>query len=168
MKEQSYWMYMVSLPCSSPTMAKGAETQDYLFKFIVIGKCILLEGVGISWLEGEAGTGKSCLLYHCINEACQSLTSPSRSRTDWTVKEHSAHTIGVEFSSRTLRIGDRNIKLQVSTMSLWFWLKLTCSYGIQRDKRDSDQSLGLITVRQLLSSGHFNKLIVQEEQQVLS
>jgi len=53
-------------------------------------------------------------------------------------------------------------------MSLWFWLKLTCSYGIQRDKRDSDQSLGLITVRQLLSSGHFNKLIVQEEQQVLS
>ena len=53
-------------------------------------------------------------------------------------------------------------------MSLWFWLKLTGSYGIQRDKRDSDQSLGLITVRQLLSSGHFNKLIVQEEQQVLS
>jgi GTPase SAR1 family protein len=29
------------------------------------------------------------------------------------VKENSAHTIGVEFSSRTMRIGDRNIKLQV-------------------------------------------------------
>ncbi|WVF68460.1 hypothetical protein IAT40_003226 [Kwoniella sp. CBS 6097] len=59
------------------------EAYDYLFKFIVIG---------------EAGTGKSCLLYHCIHEQ---------------FKEHSAHTIGVEFSSRTLRIGDRNIKLQL-------------------------------------------------------
>ncbi|RXK41807.1 rab family protein [Tremella mesenterica] len=59
------------------------EAYDYLFKFIVIG---------------EAGTGKSCLLYHCIHE---------------TFKEHSAHTIGVEFSSRTLRIGDKNIKLQL-------------------------------------------------------
>ncbi|ORY34779.1 ras family-domain-containing protein [Naematelia encephala] len=59
------------------------EAYDYLFKFIVIG---------------EAGTGKSCLLYHCIHES---------------FKEHSAHTIGVEFSSRTLRIGERNIKLQL-------------------------------------------------------
>ncbi|KAK1923582.1 P-loop containing nucleoside triphosphate hydrolase protein [Papiliotrema laurentii] len=59
------------------------EAYDYLFKFIVIG---------------EAGTGKSCLLYHCINDS---------------FKEHSTHTIGVEFSSRTLRIGDRNIKLQL-------------------------------------------------------
>ncbi|ORX37765.1 ras family-domain-containing protein [Kockovaella imperatae] len=47
---------------------------------------------------GSAGTGKSCLLYHCINES---------------FKEHSTHTIGVEFSSRTVRIGDRNIKLQL-------------------------------------------------------
>jgi hypothetical protein len=30
------------------------------------------------------------------------------------VKEHSAHTIGVEFNSRTLRIGDKTVKLQVS------------------------------------------------------
>ncbi|WVQ79238.1 hypothetical protein IAT38_001334 [Cryptococcus sp. DSM 104549] len=59
------------------------EAYDYLFKFIVIG---------------EAGTGKSCLLYHCIHEQ---------------FKENSAHTIGVEFSSRTIRIGDRNIKLQL-------------------------------------------------------
>ncbi|KAL7425024.1 hypothetical protein Q5752_000712 [Cryptotrichosporon argae] len=59
------------------------EAYDYLFKFIVIG---------------EAATGKSCLLYQFINEA---------------FKEHSAHTIGVEFSSRTVRIGERNIKLQL-------------------------------------------------------
>lgn len=30
-----------------------------------------------------------------------------------TVKHGSAHTIGVEFSSRTLRIGDKTVKLQV-------------------------------------------------------
>ncbi|WVQ75084.1 hypothetical protein IAR50_004693 [Cryptococcus sp. DSM 104548] len=59
------------------------EAYDYLFKFIVIG---------------EAGTGKSCLLYHCIHEQ---------------FKTNSPHTIGVEFSSRTIRIGDRNIKLQL-------------------------------------------------------
>jgi hypothetical protein len=29
------------------------------------------------------------------------------------VKEYSQHTIGVEFSSRTLRLGEKRIKLQV-------------------------------------------------------
>ncbi len=31
-------------------------------------------------------------------------------------KEHSQHTIGVEFSSRTINIGEKKIKLQVSSM----------------------------------------------------
>ena len=30
------------------------------------------------------------------------------------VKEHSQHTIGVEFSSRTVKLGEKRIKLQVS------------------------------------------------------
>lgn len=30
-----------------------------------------------------------------------------------TVKEHSQHTIGVEFSSRTVKLGEKRIKLQV-------------------------------------------------------
>ena len=29
------------------------------------------------------------------------------------VKDHSQHTIGVEFSSRTIRLGEKRIKLQV-------------------------------------------------------
>ena len=29
------------------------------------------------------------------------------------VKEHSQHTIGVEFSSRTVKVGEKRIKLQV-------------------------------------------------------
>jgi len=59
------------------------EAYDFLLKFIIIG---------------EAGTGKSCLLHHFIHN---------------TFKQHSQHTIGVEFSSRTIRVGEKSIKLQL-------------------------------------------------------
>ncbi|KAF8530952.1 ras-domain-containing protein [Gautieria morchelliformis] len=59
------------------------ETYDFLLKFIIIG---------------EAGTGKSCLLHHF---------------TQNTFKEHSQHTIGVEFSSRTVNVGEKRVKLQL-------------------------------------------------------
>lgn len=59
------------------------ETYDFLLKFIVIG---------------EAGTGKSCLLHHFTHNR---------------YKDHSQHTIGVEFSSRTIKLGEKRIKLQL-------------------------------------------------------
>ncbi|KAF9496170.1 ras-domain-containing protein [Pleurotus eryngii] len=59
------------------------EAYDFLMKFIVIG---------------EAGTGKSCLLHHFIHNS---------------FKDHSQHTIGVEFSSRTVNLGEKRIKLQL-------------------------------------------------------
>ncbi|KAF8298251.1 ras-domain-containing protein [Clavulina sp. PMI_390] len=59
------------------------ETYDFLMKIIIIG---------------ESGTGKSCLLHHFIQGS---------------FKEHAQHTIGVEFSSRVVRDGDRRIKLQL-------------------------------------------------------
>lgn len=59
------------------------ETYDFLMKYIIIG---------------EAGTGKSCLLHHFTNN---------------TFKDHSQHTIGVEFSSRTVNLGEKRIKLQL-------------------------------------------------------
>ncbi|KAI6129187.1 P-loop containing nucleoside triphosphate hydrolase protein [Pisolithus croceorrhizus] len=59
------------------------ETYDFLMKYIIIG---------------EAGTGKSCLLHHFIHNA---------------FKDHSQHTIGVEFSSRTVKLGEKRIKLQL-------------------------------------------------------
>ncbi|CDZ97763.1 ras-domain-containing protein [Phaffia rhodozyma] len=59
------------------------EAYDFLLKFIVIG---------------EAGTGKSCLLHQFINN---------------TFKENSQHTIGVEFQSRTIPIGEKRVKLQL-------------------------------------------------------
>ena len=34
------------------------------------------------------------------------------------VKEHSQHTIGVEFSSRTVKLGEKRIKLQVRLIDL--------------------------------------------------
>jgi len=59
------------------------EAYDFLMKFIIIG---------------ESGTGKSCLLHHFIQN---------------TYKEYSQHTIGVEFASRVVKIGERRIKLQL-------------------------------------------------------
>ncbi|KAI0932142.1 Ras- protein Rab-4B [Taiwanofungus camphoratus] len=59
------------------------ETYDFLMKYIIIG---------------EAATGKSCLLHQFTHN---------------TFKEHSQHTIGVEFSSRTIRLGEKRIKLQL-------------------------------------------------------
>jgi len=59
------------------------ETYDFLMKYIIIG---------------EAGTGKSCLLHHFTHNA---------------FKDHSQHTIGVEFSSRTVKLGEKRIKLQL-------------------------------------------------------
>ncbi|OCB90099.1 ras-domain-containing protein [Sanghuangporus baumii] len=56
---------------------------DFLLKFIIIG---------------EAGTGKSCLLHHFTHNA---------------FKAHSQHTIGVEFSSRLIKLGEKKIKLQL-------------------------------------------------------
>ncbi|KAG6381147.1 hypothetical protein JVT61DRAFT_5545 [Boletus reticuloceps] len=65
----------------------------------------LLETYGSSSLNavralflGEAGTGKSCLLHHFTHNA---------------FKDHSQHTIGVEFSSRTVKLGEKRIKLQL-------------------------------------------------------
>jgi len=59
------------------------ETYDFLMKYIIVG---------------EAGTGKSCLLHHFTHN---------------TFKAHSQHTIGVEFSSRTVKLGEKRIKLQL-------------------------------------------------------
>nr|GAT60330.1 predicted protein [Mycena chlorophos] len=59
------------------------ETYDFLMKYIIIG---------------EAGSGKSCLLHHFTHNS---------------FKEHSQHTIGVEFSSRTVKLGEKRIKLQL-------------------------------------------------------
>ncbi|OJT04710.1 Ras-related protein Rab-4B [Trametes pubescens] len=62
------------------------ETYDFLMKYIIIG---------------EAGTGKTCLLHQFTHNS---------------FKDHSQHTIGVEFSSRTVKLGEKRIKLQVSSI----------------------------------------------------
>ncbi|XP_001857982.2 ras-related protein Rab-4B [Culex quinquefasciatus] len=60
-----------------------SESYDYLFKFLIIGR---------------AGSGKSCLLHHFIENK---------------FKEDSSHTIGVEFGSRIVNVGGKSIKLQI-------------------------------------------------------
>jgi len=59
------------------------ERYDYLFKFIIIG---------------DAATGKSCLLHRFIDDK---------------FNKDSSHTIGVEFGSKIVEVGGKNVKLQV-------------------------------------------------------
>eukprot|EP01111_Echinosteliopsis_oligospora_P018448 TRINITY_DN846_c0_g1_i1.p1 TRINITY_DN846_c0_g1~~TRINITY_DN846_c0_g1_i1.p1 ORF type:complete len:210 (-),score=40.75 TRINITY_DN846_c0_g1_i1:192-821(-) len=59
------------------------ERYDFLFKFIVIG---------------DTAVGKSCLLHRFIDNK---------------FKQESTHTIGVEFGSKIVEVGGRNVKLQI-------------------------------------------------------
>ncbi|XP_003379538.1 GTP-binding protein yptV4 [Trichinella spiralis] len=59
------------------------ETYNYLFKFLIIG---------------NSGTGKSCVLHQFLENK---------------FKQDTAHTIGIEFGSKVVKIQDRSIKLQV-------------------------------------------------------
>eukprot|EP01094_Clydonella_sp_ATCC50884_P026474 TRINITY_DN7269_c0_g1_i3.p1 TRINITY_DN7269_c0_g1~~TRINITY_DN7269_c0_g1_i3.p1 ORF type:complete len:214 (-),score=50.71 TRINITY_DN7269_c0_g1_i3:393-1034(-) len=60
-----------------------ADTYDYLLKFIIIG---------------DAATGKSCLLHRFIDDK---------------FKKDCSHTIGVEFGSKVVGVGGKNVKLQI-------------------------------------------------------
>lgn len=83
------WLTSALLPSEMPfhdydgDATELLETYDFLMKYIIIG---------------DAGAGKSCLLHHFTHNA---------------FKEHSQHTIGVEFSSRTIKLGEKRIKLQL-------------------------------------------------------
>ena len=89
---------------------------DFLMKYIIIGTLLLVGKVLAKTLTliGEAGTGKSCLLHHFTHNSCSSSMRFTGilfiTNTD---KDHSQHTIGVEFSSRTVKLGEKRIKLQV-------------------------------------------------------
>jgi hypothetical protein len=39
----------------------------------------------------------------------------------FSVKPNTPHTIGVEFHARTLRIGEKTVKLQVSQLQIYRW-----------------------------------------------
>ncbi len=157
---------------SAKSLGYDAESMwpfsDYLFKFIVIG--LSLRPVLFVIHHAEIESRRSwywqilpptslhprvlCVTAYIL-EACG-----IRADDDASVKENSAHTIGVEFSSRTLIIGDRNIKLQVGAPSSRKSSSGGCrldstrkelmsfvSFGIQLDKRGSDLLHGHTTVR---------------------
>ena len=62
------------------------------------GKQSVFHADNLLFPPGESGTGKSCLLHHFIHNA---------------YKDNSAHTIGVEFSSRIVKVGNKSVKLQL-------------------------------------------------------
>lgn len=54
-----------------------------------------------------------CTISHITRVGPESRSKHHRTHVD-SVKDHSQHTIGVEFSSRTVKLGEKRIKLQVS------------------------------------------------------
>lgn len=68
---------------ASGTAPTPAVHHDQLFKFIIIG---------------DSGTGKSCLLRYFLDKKFQKGTT---------------HTVGVEFGSKIVAIGGKQIKLQI-------------------------------------------------------
>ncbi|ORE08298.1 ras-related protein rab-4B-like protein [Rhizopus microsporus var. microsporus] len=60
-----------------------ADAYDFLLKLLLVG---------------DSGTGKSCLLYHFLENQ---------------FKKDSVNTIGMEFGTRIIHIGDKSIKLQI-------------------------------------------------------
>ena len=79
----------------------------------------VMADTGPNFFSGEAGTGKSCLLHHFTQNRCTTLLSQTslcgaiKLIVSHPVKDHSQHTIGVEFSSRTVKLGEKKVKLQV-------------------------------------------------------
>lgn len=68
---------------NEPIVTNQDESFDYIFKFIIIG---------------DAGVGKSCILHQFV---------------EGKYKKSSSHTIGVEFGSKILQVGNSRIKLQI-------------------------------------------------------
>ena len=61
------------------------------------------------------------------------------------VKQHSQHTIGVEFSSRLVKLGEKRIKLQVSGGRIFvpiFFTHIFFSFGTRLDRRGLGEQSG--------------------------
>lgn len=106
--------------CLNPlNWTRAHQVPDFLMKYIIIG---------VSHHSGTADFGSKT---HCrlqerqgqANHACCTTSPTMHVRCPLlygvsvsgclTVKDHSQHTIGVEFSSRTVKLGEKRIKLQV-------------------------------------------------------
>jgi Ras-related protein Rab-4B len=68
----------------------SADNQDYVFKFVIIG---------------DSGVGKSCIMHHFIYNKCNIFLN--------IVKKETTQTLGVEFSSKNIKIGNKEIRLQI-------------------------------------------------------
>ena len=104
---------------------RDKDSYDYLFKFIIIG---------------EAGAGKSCLLHQFVENK---------------FKKGSAHTIGVEFGSKIIKVGGRQIKLQIwDTAGQERYRSVTRSYY--------RGAVGALIAYDITNRESYNKLVEQK------
>jgi GTPase SAR1 family protein len=80
-----------------------SEDFDLLFKVVLIGDC----SVGKSWYENLNHNSKKILIYHLFNSIV------TRFKTGNVFTERHTNTIGVDFSMKTIKIGNKKIKLQI-------------------------------------------------------
>jgi Ras-related protein Rab-4B len=76
---------------NSSDSIQGGDNHDYVFKFVIIG---------------DSGVGKSCIMHHFIYNKCITIFLQL-------VKKETTQTIGVEFSSKIIKIGNKETKLQI-------------------------------------------------------
>jgi hypothetical protein len=125
-----------------PQLTKGL---DFLMKYIIIGKHPSIVHATVLSCSCRGGWNWEIVSPTPLHTQFMSVTPcwphlDHLSLTGLKVKDHSQHTIGVEFSSRTVKLGEKRIKLQVS---IWFVFGSRmasdlphCSYGTQQDRND--------------------------------
>ena len=71
------------------------DNHDYVFKFVIIG---------------DSGVGKSCIMHHFIFNKCKFHL---RLIITFLVNKQTTETVGVEFSSKIIKVGNKETKLQI-------------------------------------------------------
>ena len=134
--------------CWTPSVSSSPDI-DFLMKYIIIGAAfnvtvLVHEFKALFQAKQGQENPAYCTISHIIHVGPESRSKLHRTHVGL-VKDHSQHTIGVEFSSRTVKLGEKRIKLQVSFLITMLWLSVSLtqlvvwssSFGIQLDKSAS-------------------------------
>jgi Ras-related protein Rab-4B len=72
--------------------SSSAENNDYVFRYVLVG---------------DSGVGKSSVMHHLMFNKCLPIIYFKL------VKKETTQTIGMEFSSKIINLGNRDVKLQI-------------------------------------------------------
>lgn len=98
---------------------RAHQLSDFLMKYIIIGVLrlpgtVVSEQDSLRFQERQGQANHVCCTTLPTTHVCRLFLYGVSVSGLLTVKDHSQHTIGVEFSSKTVTLGEKRIKLQVS------------------------------------------------------